>query len=38
VTPFDTGVAMFAGVMALLVPRVPVGVAMLVAGGLGHAP
>lgn len=35
-TPFDIGVAMFAGVVAMLVLRVPVGVAMLVAGGLGY--
>ena len=36
-TPFEIGAAMFAGVMLLLVLRVPVAVAMLVAGGLGYA-
>lgn len=36
-TPYETGVAMFAGVVALLALRVPVAVAMLLAGGLGYA-
>lgn len=36
-SPHDIGVAMFAGVALLLLARVPVGTAMLVAGGLGYA-
>lgn len=36
-TPNEIGIAMFAGVVAMLVLRVPVAVAMLVAGGLGYA-
>ena len=36
-TNFEIGMAMFAGVIALLVLRVPVAVSMLVAGGLGYA-
>ncbi len=35
-TGFEIGVAMFAGVIALLVLRVPVAIAMLTAGGLGY--
>lgn len=34
---FDIGLAMFGGVVALLVLRVPVAVSMLLAGGLGYA-
>lgn len=36
-TNFEIGMAMFAGVIALLVLRVPVAVSMLVAGSLGYA-
>ena len=36
-SPIDIGALMFAGVIGLLVLRVPVGVAMLLAGGLGYA-
>ncbi|WP_291299157.1 TRAP transporter large permease [Elioraea sp.] len=36
-TPHDIGIAMFAGVAMLLVARVPVGIAMLLAGGAGFA-
>jgi tripartite ATP-independent transporter DctM subunit len=36
-SPHDIGIAMFAGVAVLLLARVPVGIAMLVAGGLGYA-
>jgi hypothetical protein len=35
-TPHDIGIAMFAGMAVLLLARVPVGVAMLVAGGTGY--
>ncbi|WP_337876233.1 TRAP transporter large permease [Elioraea sp.] len=35
--PHDIGVAMFAGVAALLVARVPVGVSMLLSGAIGYA-
>lgn len=34
---FEIGLAMFSGVIALLVMRVPVGVSMLLAGSLGYA-
>jgi tripartite ATP-independent transporter DctM subunit len=37
VTPQDIGAAMFGGIALLLLARVPVGVAMLVAGGAGYA-
>jgi tripartite ATP-independent transporter DctM subunit len=37
VSPHDIGIAMFAGVAVLLVARVPVGIAMLLAGGAGYA-
>lgn len=36
-TNYEIGVAMFGGVIAMLVLRVPVAVSMLVAGGLGYA-
>lgn len=34
---FEIGITMFVGVFAMLVMRVPVAIAMLVAGGLGYA-
>ncbi|MFN6955241.1 MAG: TRAP transporter large permease [Acetobacteraceae bacterium] len=34
---FEIGVAMFAGVLALIALRMPVGIAMLLVGGLGYA-
>jgi tripartite ATP-independent transporter DctM subunit len=37
VTPQDIGAAMFGGIALLLLARVPVGIAMLVAGGAGYA-
>lgn len=36
-TPQDIGAAMFGGIAVLLLARVPVGIAMLVAGGAGYA-
>lgn len=36
-TGFDIGVAMFAGVIVMMVLRVPVAIAMLTAGALGYA-
>ena len=36
-TPFDIGVAMFAGAVVLIMLRMPVGAAMLLVGGLGYA-
>ncbi len=36
-TPQDIGAAMFGGIAVLLLGRVPVGIAMLVAGGAGYA-
>lgn len=36
-TPQDIGAAMFGGIALLLLARVPVGIAMLVAGGAGYA-
>ena len=36
-TPHEIGVAMFGGIAVLLIARVPVGIAMLVAGGAGYA-
>lgn len=34
---FDIGIAMFAGAVGLIMLRMPVGVAMLLAGGIGYA-
>ena len=36
-TSYDIGVAMFVGVVLLLALRVPVALAMLLAGGIGYA-
>ncbi|XWN33500.1 MAG: TRAP transporter large permease [Devosia sp.] len=36
-SPYEIGIAMFVGVIVLLVLRVPVAVAMLIAGGAGYA-
>ena len=36
-TPFDIGLAMFAGALVLIGLRMPVGVAMLLVGGVGYA-
>ncbi len=36
-TGFDIGITMFVGVLALIALRMPVGVAMLLVGGLGYA-
>jgi tripartite ATP-independent transporter DctM subunit len=37
VSPLEVGIAMFAAIALLLLARVPVGVAMLLAGGAGYA-